>query len=764
VVAAGNEGENGQNPNVQTLNTIGAPGYAPSVITAGATTNSHAFISVVSVTGAGVPARLNSITAAPAPTSAPDSAVTAPLADVTQLGNSDNGLACTSLPAGTLAGKIALIERGTCLFSVKMSNALAAGAVGVVFYMADQTAPFAAGGLTDFTAPAVMISNQDGTALKTYIDGNPGHAATVSPLLEQLLTVFNQLAFFSSNGPVLGTNGMKPDVLAPGRNMYMATQSYDPLGGEYSPNGFLVADGTSYSTPVTAGAAAMVKQNHPGYTAAQVKSALVNTATQDVTTDENGVATNILETGPGKVATDAAIGSKITVAPPSVSFGALTGKSATGSQQFQVTNTGSAALNLSLAVSTTAAAAGTTLTLDHATLALAAGASGTFTLTLAGTLPAAGIYSGAVTVQGAGQTTLVPYMFLVGSGVVNDLIPIAGDSNDGTVNQIIPDGYVAFMVIDSSGVPVANQPVSFRADPGVTLSQVSTTTDNYGIAYATVTMGPTPGTYVVTGCAASPCTASDYSYQFTDFSRAAPQITAAGVVDAASYRQPIAPGSYIAIFGSGLTDAALTPAGSGGIDQNTNARLPLNIDFTQVSFDVPSAGISVPGRIAYISPGQLTLQVPWELAGQKSVQVKVTINNTFGNVVTVPLADYAPAMFESGGVAIAVDLAGNLITTLNPAVRGQTITLYANGLGPVTNQPVSGDPALSSPLSQTTTSPVVSIGGQNAAAPQFSGLTPTLPGLYQINLTVPQNAATGTVPISITIGGQTSKASTLPVK
>ncbi len=765
VVAAGNAGQSGVNPVAQTLNTVGSPGYVPDVITSGASTNSHDFISVVSVTGAGVPASLNSIAAVPAPTAAPGAAITAPLADVATLGN--DGYACAALPPGSLKGQLALIERGPasspCLFSLKMSNALAAGAVGVVFYMADQSQPIPAGGLTAFNAPAAMISNSDGASLKNYIDANAGHPVTLSPLQEQVLTTYNQLAPFSSSGPTLGTYAMKPDVLAPGRNMYMATQSFDPLGELYSPNGYTVADGTSYSTPMTSGAVALVKQAHPGYTPAQIKSALLNTATQEVAAVETGAAVNVLQTGAGKVATDAAIANNLTVSPPSVSFGALTGKSVSASQQFQVTNTGSSTVNLSLAVVSGVAVAGTTLALDHPALSLAAGASGTFTLTLSGSVPAAGVYSGAVTLQGGGQTTRVPYMFLVGTGTVNDLIPLSGDGNDGTVNQIIPDTYVAFMLIDSSGVPVAGHPVSFTADAGLHLSQVSTVTDAYGIAYATVTMGPTPGAYSVTGCAASPCTRSALSYQFSEFSRVTPQITAAGVVDAASFRQPIAPGSYIAIFGSNLTDASLTPAGS-GVDQNSDARLPLNIDYTQVSFDVPSAGISVPGRIAYISSGQLVAQVPWELAGQKAAQVKVTINNSFGNVVTVPLSDYAPALFESSGVAIAVDASGNLITASNPAGRGQPITLYANGLGPVSNPPASGDPALGSPLSWTTTMPVVTIGGQSAGVPQFSGLTPTLPGLYQINLTVPQNIAAGTLPIAITIGGQTSKSSTIPVR
>jgi uncharacterized protein (TIGR03437 family) len=134
-----------------------------------------------------------------------------------------------------------------------------------------------------------------------------------------------------------------------------------------------------------------------------------------------------------------------------------------------------------------------------------------------------------------------------------------------------------------------------------------------------------------------------------------------------------------------------------------------------------------------------------------------------GNVFTVSLSNTAPAFFLSGGSAIATDLKGNLISGSNMAQRGQTIILYANGLGPVNNQPASGEPAGASPLSQTTTLPVVTIGGQPAQV-QFSGLVPSLPGLYQLNVTVPSGVAAGTQNMTVAIGGVTSPSATIPVQ
>jgi minor extracellular serine protease Vpr len=183
-----------------------------------------------------------------------------------------------------------------------------------------------------------------------------------------------------------------------------------------------------------------------------------------------------------------------------------------------------------------------------------------------------------------------------------------------------------------------------------------------------------------------------------------------------------------------------------------------------VSFDVPSAGISVPGHLTYVSPSQVNVQVPWELEGQASAQVKVTIDYSYGNVVALPLQNFAPALFEvSTGAVAALDGNYETIGALNPAVRGQSIALYANGLGPVANPPASGDPAPSTVLAATTSTPVVTIGGATAPV-SFSGLAPGFAGLYQINVTVPSAIGAGQQPVVVSIGGQISKASGIMVR
>ena len=91
-------------------------------------------------------------------------------------------MACAALPAGSLTGAWALIQRGTCYYSDKVNFAQAAGAIGAIIYQSD--------GIDDFTArmyvqntgiPAVLIGNTDGKALKTYLGNNSSATVTVDP-------------------------------------------------------------------------------------------------------------------------------------------------------------------------------------------------------------------------------------------------------------------------------------------------------------------------------------------------------------------------------------------------------------------------------------------------------------------------------------------------------------------------------------------------------------------------------------------------------
>jgi hypothetical protein len=94
----------------------------------------------------------------------------------------------------------------------------------------------------------------------------------------------NLLTLFSSTGPNVDLS-IKPDVVAIGQNVAMDTQaqfypgdSYGSVADLFDPSGYIVADGTSFASPFTAGVAAMMKAAHPGLTLDQYRSLIVNSA------------------------------------------------------------------------------------------------------------------------------------------------------------------------------------------------------------------------------------------------------------------------------------------------------------------------------------------------------------------------------------------------------------------------------------------------------------------------------------------------------
>jgi uncharacterized protein (TIGR03437 family) len=743
VASAGNKGDEG-------LGTVGSPAHAPSAIAVGASTNAHTFQTTVSANDPSAPPSIQGIPARPAVSTRPAGAVTAPLTDVTQLGN--DGFACTALPLGSLTGAFALIQRGgpgDCTLMMKAAVAALAGATGLVFYTSAGAPPATLDVLSGFPGPAATIAHDSGTALKDYIDTKPGQSVTINPagIVNRDVARANRITYFSSAGPSIGDAAIKPDLVATGDQLFMAAQTFDVLGGQYSSTGYAVAQGTSFSSPITAGAAALMKQAHPDYTVAQIKSALVNTV-QDIThrlnLDLTLTPVDVRWLGGGELDAGAAAQAAVTIEPATISFGALAASSIPATISLSLKNHGTQAIMLSLALQ----GIGTNLlTLSRSSVPIAAGATETVSVTLSGPLPAPGSYSGMLVVNGSNVALHVPYLYLVGSGAVDHLVNFRGFA--GFI--CFPKGTVAFAVraVDMYGVVVAGQQVTFSATGAGSISPKTANTNPYGIAQATLQCGAQGQTAVSAAIGGKMLQASGTIEPL-------PAISENGVVNAASFEQGklVAPGSYVTIFGSGLQASEL-PRGAAATP------LPLVIQGTRVSFD--QNGISEPGHLLFSSPEQINLQVPWELQGQSSVAVKVLSANGFSDVVRVRLANFAPAFFEISGNVAAQDLNFQTIDANHPAHAGQTVILYANGLGPVDNQPASGSAALATPLSSTTTGATVKLGQQSATV-LFSGLAPGFSALYQINATLPQGLAPGGQPITVTIGGITSKTSHIPVQ
>jgi uncharacterized protein (TIGR03437 family) len=750
VAAAGNGGNIGMHS--VTMNSLNTPGVAPSAVTVGASANSHLVYQTASVNGGS----LGNLRALFGDGPKIGSPLTAPLKDVTTLG--DNGLGCAALPAGSLTGAFALMQRGTCFFSDKVNFAQAAGAIGAIIYQSE--------GIDDVTTrmyvqdtgiPAAMIGNSDGKTLKTYLGNNPTATVTLDPAYNAADNpLVNTVAAFSSRGPSVGNFSaspdfaLKPELVAPGTNIYTATQKFDPNSDTYNATGYTTVNGTSYAVPFVAGVAAMAKAQNPNLnTAGKLKSAVVNTATADLLG-----SVHVTDAGAGKLNAADAVKVAATLEPAAISFGAVPAVLPVN-RTLTVTNVSGAAATFSITVRQLTSDANARVTINQGSVTLPAGQFQTLTVSLIGSKPAAGAYEGFIDVKGAGPDLHLPYLYLVGSGVPYDIFPMQNGSFYGSPSPCNDPHFflctmrLGFRVVDPNGVPVANAPVKFQVQSGggkfdsdPTLGG-DLTTDRLGNAGVWVDMGTQQGEEVFTGTVNGGST--QLTQIFDGFARRLPVINNNGVVNAAPpYQggQGLAPGSYISIFGSDLSDTTLV---------ESTLSLPLSLGEVSVSFD--GGGKSLPGRFHFISPGQINVQIPWEFQGDSSVQIKVTNYGLWSELYTVPLATYSPGIFAvTDGSSNAV-----IWTPSNPtsgqAIRGQSIVIYANGLGPVDATQSSGDPASATALTRTNTAPTVTLGGSPVTL-LFSGLTPGSVGLYQVNVAVPSAAPTGTQPLKLSIGGQ----------
>ena len=178
-----------------------------------------------------------------------------------------------------LSDSIALIDRGGCAFTTKVLNAQAAGADFVV--VANNVAgdgAFTMGGTpaSEVTINSVMISQEDGAVLKTAIEADTATYAFAS----ELVVKDGAIATFTSRGP--SVDGLlKPEITAPGTAIDTAVAG---TGDGTSP-----ISGTSFSSPITAGAMSMLAEVFPGRNAFELKATLMNNANLDVTMEARSV-------------------------------------------------------------------------------------------------------------------------------------------------------------------------------------------------------------------------------------------------------------------------------------------------------------------------------------------------------------------------------------------------------------------------------------------------------------------------------------------
>ncbi|HJU52144.1 MAG TPA: S8 family peptidase [Acidimicrobiia bacterium] len=284
VFVATSNGNAGPNPG-----TVGSPASAPWVTSVGASHHDRMFQGSV-VLGNGSEFFGASVTPGLA---------SATLVDAASLRNELCDGRFSPAPTGMI-----VLCKGATGRAAKSKAVLDAGGVGMILYndFPNQTLPS-----DNHFVPSVHVSNADGLAIKNYIataaSARPRVPATAE--LNEGVAVPRAgsfMAYFSSRGPIADpvlANIIKPDVTAPG--VQILAGNSPAVGFDAAGELFQAIQGTSMSSPHGAGLLALLKQAHPDWTAAMAKSAMMTTARQDVTKQDQTTAADPFDMGAGHV-------------------------------------------------------------------------------------------------------------------------------------------------------------------------------------------------------------------------------------------------------------------------------------------------------------------------------------------------------------------------------------------------------------------------------------------------------------------------------
>jgi minor extracellular serine protease Vpr len=337
---------------------------------------------------------------------------------------------CNAPLSSALAGKIALIRRGTCGFYNKAINAQHAGAIGVVLYnnvagpLSPTVAPTPAGA-EPVAIPVAAITAADGASIFGGLATD--HTLTwTDRVLETPLATAGLVSDFSSFGTDAEL-GLKPDIGGPGGQIY-STWPHQQFGGHNT------IGGTSMASPHVAGLAALILQaKDKKVSPAMVRTLLMNTSLPKAVNvlPTSGLLEPTWRQGAGLAQIVNAVTTPAWVTPAKISLGEGNG----GASQLTVTNGGTAPVTYDLSEVTTigtgpSTTAGTvypfnfsyltganTATFSSPSITVPAGGSAAVNVNIqAGGWRDKSLYGGYVvlTPHGGGVTLRVPYVGFFG--------------------------------------------------------------------------------------------------------------------------------------------------------------------------------------------------------------------------------------------------------------------------------------------------------------------------------------------------------------
>ena len=219
--------------------------------------------------------------------------------------------------------------------------------------------------------------------------------------------------------------------------------------------------------------------------------------------------------------------------------------------------------------------------------------------------------------------------------------------------------------------------------------------------------------------------------------------------------QPLAPGSFISIYGLHLS-------------AGTNAALALPLKTELGATQVVLGARSLP--LLYSADGQVNAVIPYDVPPNSTQQLIVTNGPALSVPAPITIAATQPAVFaNANGSGIVLDVKPGASAQIpvdanHPMSAGDAIVIYCAGLGSVNPPVAAGSAAPSSPPAVTTNPVTVSIGGKSAQV-FFGGLVGGFAGLYQVNAYVPKGIKAGdAVPLVVSVAGFESSPVTVAVK
>lgn len=226
-----------------------------------------------------------------------------------------------------------------------------------------------------------------------------------------------------------------------------------------------------------------------------------------------------------------------------------------------------------------------------------------------------------------------------------------------------------------------------------------------------------------------------------------PEIAPGGVVNAGSFTPRLAPGSVVSIFGINLASAHRRSAG---------LPLPAELDGITATWDDEAL------PLLFVSPHQINAQLPYEAEGKGIIRVR-TPNGPAETPVLLEPAAPAVLRVEHGGAwlpAVIRHSTGDFVSAQSPALPGETLVIYAVGLGVVDAAVSAGHPA---PARLPVRHRTEVQWGPLLLAPSFAGLARGFTGLYEIEVETPRGLQPGSYPLRVISAGAASEAVTVPV-